>query len=870
MVRRMRTSLNTGAAWAVFAFFGLAAVAGILWVSHPPSPQQGPPMGEVEDGGKQPNPYFYMQRAFPQGRIPLELWHQAQLQAEAMRAQAGGRTEVWIPRGPTNIGGRLTDMAVDPTDENTVYAGAASGGVLRSRDGGQSWTPLFDDQPSLAIGALAIDPGDRDVIYAGTGEVNPGGGSMAYGGAGVFRSTDAGDTWEPLGLEQTGTIGRIRVDPTDPDRIFVAAMGHLWLNNPERGVYRTTDGGATWELVLQVSDSTGCVDLIQRPDDPDVLLAAMWERVRRPEYYRYGGSTCAVYRTDDGGDTWDLVGGGLPAPGPNIGRIGLSLCAAQPRVMHAIYADRIGYFDGLYRSTDGGFNWSRTSDNALTDVFASYGWWFGNVRTHPVDPDIIYVLGLTFYRSTNGGASYGNASGSMHVDHHGLDFGPGMSPVAYNGNDGGVYRSTNGGSVWTKLYDLPITQIYRVALDANLPLALYCGTQDNGTCRTGSGSLDDWEMIFGGDGFQPLIHPENSNRIWCQYQYGNLYYSSSGGYSWSGATGGISGSDRRNWNSALVQDPTDPDTRYFGTQRLYRSASNTSWTAISSDLTGGVHLGNSGQVNGILTTIAVSPLDGDVIWTGSDDGYVHVTTNGGGTWVDVSDGIPERWITSVRADPFARETAYLTVSGYRWGEPLPHVFRTTDLGGSWEPIANTLPEAPANDFIADPFEAGRYYVATDVGVYQSINAGVTWSMLGANLPRVVVTSLALAESSRTLFAGTYGRSFFACELEEASDVAAADAPRGAGRLLPAYPNPTRDGAWIRWEKSVSAPVNVEIITVSGRRVWSRQAAPGQSTAGELWWDGKDDAGRKLPSGAYFVRAVAGGRLLGGETILLQR
>ncbi|MHC4428127.1 MAG: WD40/YVTN/BNR-like repeat-containing protein, partial [Planctomycetota bacterium] len=446
-----------------------------------------------------PNPWFFLERAYPFGTIPREHWRMAQAQAAAHRVAVSGTPATWTQRGPTNIGGRITDIAVHPLDGDIVYAGAAEGGVLRSTDGGQSWTPLFDDQPSISIGAVAIDPSNPDVIYAGTGEVNPGGGSVAYGGAGLFRSEDQGETWEFVGLEDSGAIGRIRIDPTDPDRIFVAVMGFLWETNPERGVYRTTNGGTTWERVHYVADDTGCVDLIMRPDDPDVLYAAMWQRLRQPEFYDYGGPNCAVYRTLDGGDNWTLVGGGLPAPNANDGRIGLSLCASQPEVMHAVYADRTGFFDGLYRSTDGGFTWSQTNDGSLSSAFASYGWWFGNVRTHPVDPDTIFVLGLNFYRSTNGGGSYSNTSGGMHVDHHGLDFGPGASPVIYNGNDGGVYRSTNGGTVWTKLFDLPVTQAYRIALDAGNPNARYLGAQDNGTNRTLTGGTGDWTSIYGGD-----------------------------------------------------------------------------------------------------------------------------------------------------------------------------------------------------------------------------------------------------------------------------------------------------------------------------------------------------------------------------------
>ncbi len=724
-----------------------------------------PPRRAPMDAARAPNTWSFTERAFPYDHIPLDVWRTAQAQAAADRVEERFAAAVWTQRGPDNIGGRITDVAVDPSNDDIVFVGAAEGGVFRTLDGGQSWTPLFDEMPALSIGALAIQPSNSNVIYAGTGEVNPGGGSIAYGGVGLFRSDDQGESWTLIGLENSGSIGRIVVHPTDPLTILVAANGMQWQANPERGVYRTTDGGDNWSRVLYVDEQTGCVDLVLRPDNPDVVFASMWQHIRQPEYYDYGGPGCAVHVSTDGGDNWSVVAGGLPAPSDVGGRIGLSLCAGQPDVMHAIYADRVGYFTGLYRSEDGGTTWGRTTDAALADVFASYGWWFGNVRTHPKNPAIIYVLGLEFWMSTDAGQSYFDASDGMHVDHHGLDFGPGTNPVIYNGNDGGVYRSTDGGTVWTKLPDQPLTQVYRMALCQQNPGAIYIGAQDNGTCRTFTPAVDDWESIFGGDGMQTLIHPRNANKIWAQYQYGSIVVSTNGGSAWLLATLGITGSDRKNWNAPLIQDPHDPEQRYTGTHRVYRSTTDRNWTPISEDLTGGPHQGNPGQVDGSLTTLAVSPLDGSVLWAGSNDGYVHVSTNGGGSWTDVSASLPVRWITAVRADPLVRETAYVTISGFRWTEALPHVFRTTDLGVSWTPIAGNLPEAPVNDLVADPLNTGHLFVATDVGVYESQDGGLSWTMLGTGLPNALTTSLALDSSRQELLVGTFGRSVFSIPIE---------------------------------------------------------------------------------------------------------
>jgi len=711
-----------------------------------------------------PNDWFFAQRAFPYKNVPIHQWRSARAQAEALRVRGPG-SPIWTPRGPENVPGRITDLAVDPNNDDIVFAGTAEGGVFRTLDAGQNWTPLFDEMPALSIGAVAIDPSNSNVIYAGTGEVNPGGGSVAYGGAGLFRSDDLGDTWSFIGLENSGSIGRIAIHPSDPLTIFVAANGMHWQANPERGVYRTTDGGGSWDRVLYVDDETGCVDLVLRPDDPDVVFAAMWQHLRQPDSYDYGGPGCAIHATTDGGDTWSIVAGGLPTPSANGGRIGISLCDGQPDVMHAVYADRTGYFDGLYRSIDGGATWARTTDAALDNVFASYGWWFGNVRTHPVDPDTVFVIGLTFWRSTDGGGSYSNVSHNMHVDHHGLAFGSGVDPIMYNGNDGGVYRSTNGGTIWTTLPNQPHTQIYRMALDRQNPNALYIGAQDNGTNRTITGGVDDWQEVFGGDGFQPVIHPDDSNRIWAQYQYGTMSYSGNGGSTWLSATLGIPSTDRKNWNAPHVQDPSDSERRYAGTQRVFRNIDDRNWESISPDLTGGPS-GNPGQVDGSLTTISVSPLDPNVIWAGSNDGFVHATVNGGGGWTDVSSSLPDRWVTAVRADPSTRETAYVTISGYRWNEPLPRVYRTTDLGLSWSPISADLPDAPVNDLLVDPSAPGRLFVATDVGVFVSRDRGATWDPLGADLPNVVTTSLLYDERSRELLVGTFGRSVFSTLLDD--------------------------------------------------------------------------------------------------------
>ncbi|MEM7456567.1 MAG: hypothetical protein AAF456_19640 [Planctomycetota bacterium] len=706
----------------------------------------------------------YNQRAFPKGTIDFDAVTLSRAQMSAIRLQRpSGIVPQWIQRGPLNVQGRVTAIAVDPTDDNVAYVAAAEGGIFKTTDSGNSWTALFDDKSSLSMGAITLDPADSNVVFAGTGEVNPGRGSMVYGGTGLYRSTDGGATWTNIGLEDSGSIGRIVVHPTNSNIIHVAVMGHLWSPGPERGVYRTTDGGLTWNKVLYVDDITGCVDIIQRSDNPDVLLAAMWTRIRGPEAFQFGSIECAVYRSTDGGLTWSLEQNGLKAPDTDTSRIGLAISQSDPDVMCVIYTDGDGPFDGLYRTTDGGANWVRTNDGGLSNAFATFGWWFGNVRIHPTDPDTIFVVGFDDYRSTDGGSSWAQVGSNMHVDHHAFNFGSGTSPKMYAGNDGGVYISTDGANFTKTTGDLPITQTYRLAVASWNTDALWLGTQDNGTNQDLNGN-GDFQRIFGGDGFEPVPHLTDSDRIWVQFQYGNVFYSDNGGNNFSNAGSGLSGRD--NWNAPHAQDPNDPETRYFGTHRIYRNDGNTAWTQISGDLTGGPHQGVSGQVNGTLTTINVSPADSDIIWTGSDDGYVHVTQDGGTTWDHVSTLLPERWVTSVRPHPTEPAEALVSFSGFRWGEPIAHVYRTEDFGQTWTMIDSGLPDMPVNDVMYDPENTSRYFAATDLSVFQTFDRGQTWELLGGGLPNVVVNDFAFQANERKLFAGTYGRSIFELTLPE--------------------------------------------------------------------------------------------------------
>lgn len=794
---------------------------------------------------QKPSEWFFMQRAFPYGQINHTAYVEALHQRSGLVKGKSLRSEgQWEFAGPVNVGGRISDVEMDPANLSVAYFGAASGGVFKSTDQGVHWFPVFDTALSLSIGDIALAPSDPDIIYVGTGEANAGGGSLAYDGVGVYKSINAGETWEYAGLEESRNIGRIVINPQDPDVVYVAAMGNLFANSTERGIYKTTDGGETWENVLFVSDSTGAIDVVIHPAHPDTLYAAMWERIRKPNYRSYGGPTCGIYRTFDGGENWEELTSGLPTSASQKGRIGIDISVSNPNIIYAIYADRTGYFNGVYKSTNNGDTWTRTNDGSLSDSFVSYGWWFGRIKVDPVNPDNVFVIGFDIYRSQNGGNSWTNQSGyNVHVDQHAVYIHPLDNSFVLLGNDGGLYRSTNGGTSWTWNQNLPITQFYTCEMDYQYPERLYGGAQDNGTNRTMTGNIDDWEFIYGGDGFYVLVDPEDNNYVYAEYQYGNLARSTNGGYSFTSATSGISSSDRFNWMSPVVLDPTNPATLYFGSNKLYKSTNRAvSWTAISSDLTAGQGSGN--LVYHTLTTIAVSAVNPNVIYTGSDDGLVHVSVDAGTSFTDVSDDLPERWITRVATDPVDESTAYVTLSGYRWDEFQPHVFRTDNFGENWTDISGNLPEAPVNDIIINPVDHEIIFIATDMGVYVTYNGGQEWEMLGNNLPNVVVDDLVYHQPTNKLLAATYGRSMYTYDLEQDPLTSTGEISDESG--VSVYPNPFREMVTVKTD-NISLR-SVIITDFTGKTV--KQLNQGV-LSDVVKWDGKDNSGNKLPAGIYF-------------------
>jgi photosystem II stability/assembly factor-like uncharacterized protein len=805
---------------------------------------------EEEDKSEKPHDWFYMQRAYPKRLINEQAQKMAYNQALAMLKENSAKDlTAWIQKGPTNIGGRITSVALNQSNPNIIYAGAADGGVLKSIDAGINWSMLTDYFPTLSIGDVTIDPNNENTIYVGMGEANLAGDN--YDGDGLYRSTDAGNSWTNIGLSQVKRIGRVLVHPTNSDIILVAAAGAQFSADTSRGVYRSTNGGTTWEKVFFISDSTSAIDLRFHSIHPDTIYACMWERMRSPTRRKAGGPTSGIYRSTDMGTNWTQLTNGLPS-GRNVGRIGIDLCRSNPNVLYAMYADSVGNFNRVYKSTDNGNTWALTSSQPPNNLYSGFGWYFGQIRVHPTNSDIVFVLGVPLYRTTNGGSSWSNVSGTQHVDHHALEFDLNDPNHIVDGNDGGVYYSTNGGSVWTKSYNLPISQFYAATIDELNPQRSYGGTQDNGTLRTNTGNLDDWEMIYGGDGFYTIVDYTNSNIIYAEYQYGGLGKSTDGGNNFSSARNGINTSDRKNWSTPVIMDPNNHLVLYYGANRLYKTINGASnWTVISNDLTNGP--GSNNLVYGTITTIAVAKTDSNVIYVGTDDANVWKTTDGGTNWTDINDGLPDRWITRVAVDPNDAAIAYVTLSGFRIDSPLPHVFRTTNYGADWTDISTNLPEGPVNVIVIDPENTATLYVGTDYGVYYTTDTGNSWSMLGTDLPFSAVCDLMLHNGTRKLRAATHGRSIFEFDLTQIGIEEQAKIGLESKEFNLTVKSLVQNEIKLSYTLAKAGPVKIAIFDQTGRML---QTLTEQDVSA-----GKHELNKtvNLPNGTYFIRLVAMGK-----------
>ncbi|MEY2561556.1 MAG: hypothetical protein QOG51_1971 [Verrucomicrobiota bacterium] len=682
----------------------------------------------------------------------------------------------WRQVGPFR-GGRALAIEGIPGEPGTYYFGAVAGGVWKTTDGGANWAPLFDKEAISSIGAIAVAPSDHNVIYVGTGEAAVRG-NISYG-AGVYKSVDAGKTWKNIGLKDSRHIGALIVDPKNADIVLVAALGHIFGANQERGIFRTTDGGKTWSKVLGKDQETGGIDVVFDPQNSNVVFAALWQAKRQPWFFSSGGPGSGLYRSDDGGATWKrLEGNGLPDG--ILGRIGVTVSGADSNRVYAMIEAKEG---GLYRSEDGGTKWTRVNEDGR---FRQRAWYFSKVYADPKAADTIYVLNTGLFRSVDGGKSF-TLLPARHGDHHGLWIDPQNPQRIANANDGGASITSDGGKTWTTQNNQPTAQFYHVAVDNAFPYHIYGAQQDNSNVgiasRTDSGVIgrEDWFIAGGGECGFVIPDPRDWHVIYSNNEGYLTVYDKNKEHSHDASVlpidnsghGAVDLTHRFQWISPLLVSPHNPDTIYTAAESVFKTTDKgNSWTAISGDLTrndkskqqpSGGPLTNditSVEYYDTVFALAESPKKKGMLWAGTDDGLVHLTTDEGQHWANVSPKMPE-WSTVdlIEPSPHDANVAYLAVDRHKLDDLKPYIFKTGDAGKTWSAITTGIPEgANVHAVREDPKRRGLLYAGTELGVFVSFDDGGHWQPLQLNLPVSPIHDLVVKDDD--LVVATHGRAFW--------------------------------------------------------------------------------------------------------------
>ena len=802
----------------------------------------------------EPSDKFFIQRLGTDGKFAIDAYTSAlkQIQSQVQIRTEQGFDEDWVTQGPGNIGARINTIAINPNDENIIYVGFSEGGVFKTTNGGSTWNPIFDDQAFLSIGDIALDPSNPNIVYVGTGDLNITG--IPFIGDGIYRSMDGGDTWTNLGLTEQRIISKIIIDPTNSNTLYTATMGLPFERNNDRGLYRSTDNGSNWEQVLFISDSTGIADMVMNPNNPQIIYAVGWDRIRNNTESIISGSGARIYKTIDGGDNWSIVEGGLPNDVPH-GRMGLAMYEANPDIIYVEYIGLDRQLEAIYRTNDGGDSWNTiptAETNGLdTNAMGGFGWYFGKIRVNPTDPDDIYLLGVNLFRTKDAGEHWYMASPvwwtyEVHADKHDLDFFSNGDVIL--ATDGGLYKSDADNIFWEDIEDIPATQFYRVAYNPHNPDNYFGGAQDNGSCGGNAVGINDWTRIYGGDGFQMVFDPDNPDRFFVETQNGRIRVTLDGGGSFDAANDGIDSDDRRNWDMPYLMSPHFAYTLYTGTHRVYLGGGVIpTWTPISEDLTDGT---DSPHKEHNITTVTESPIEENLLYAGTGDGNLWRYDNG--NWTSISNGLPDLYVTDVVASPEEADVVYATYSGYLDNSFLPRIHRSMDRGETWEDISSDLPDLAINDLLILPEHADSIlFVATDGGVYGSVNMGEDWERLGANMPIVTVYDMAYNEVHNELVAGTFGRSIMTYPLDSLLFspplVATKNPLHVEEKGIKIMPTITPDFIRIEIENTeLGKDAELVIISTDGKLMYQSSSLKGKHLEEKL--DVSD-----YPAGQYFVK-----------------
>ena len=713
----------------------------------------------------------------------------------------------WRLAGPDNKSGRSTDVLGITGNTNIIYAAFATGGLWKTEDGGDTWKSLFDKEATLSIGNIALAPSDNNILYVGTGEANIFRSSLP--GVGMYKSVNAGKSFTHIGLENTGTIARVVVHPSNPNIVYVAASGNEWTYNKDRGVYQTMDGGKTWKNILFESDKSGCIDLVMDPSDPNTMYASMWNRIRRRWSDPMPEDGDHIYKTTDGGKTWKIINKGLPDT-KLTGRIGIAVSNSNSNVLYAFVDDhnkkrdpkpgetdsyerqvqKVVIGGAIYRSNDKGETWEKRSE--VHDFFkpfsGTYGWVFSQVRVDPKDENEVYVMGVSMGKSTDGGTTWkqfqpsGKESENIHGDNHAMWFDKENPDRIILGNDGGVSTTVDGGNIWNNFFDkIPTTQFYTVTYDMQTPFNVFGSIQDEGTFtgninntfgKPQDSTIRHWDYAPGGEGTQIQVDPKNPNIVFSSTYYGRLMKSDmslpdsvQNKRIKMFAVGAID-SLRGEWLAGTMMSEFDNNVIYHGLQHLYKSADGgDTWKIISPDLSY-----NDKSKMGVypyliyhqaITSIAEGNKPG-IIYTGTDDGRVWLTMNDGGSWKEITKGLPvNKYVAKITVSKFNPAKVYLALNDRRQDNHTPYLYLSENYGNTWKLISANLPSSPANVIIEDLDKSTILYCGTDMGIYISKNSGKSWMALNGNIPAAVaVDDMFIHPVDKKLVIGTYGRGVY--------------------------------------------------------------------------------------------------------------
>jgi photosystem II stability/assembly factor-like uncharacterized protein len=768
--------------------------------------------------------------------------------------------------GPTIMSGRVVDLDVNPADPTEFYAAYSTGGLWHTINNGQSFTPIFDQNKHLFMGDIAVDWKTR-TIWVGSGEVNSS--RSSYAGDGIYKSKDNGKTWEYLGLPETHHIGKVLLHPTDPNTVWIAALGHLYSFNKERGVYKTTDGGKSWKQTLAIDDKTGVVDMDIDPQNPNIIYATAWYRTRTAWNFEEGGKTSGIYKSTDGGNTWKLLtvaGNGLPA-NDTLGRMGIAVYPKNPNIVYAIIdnqsrkagpqrdtsaavtANRMqlrefrnltkdqfakldnvkvdtflkfnrfppqytsatikakvadgtfkpsviyDYLKGpnedlmdasaikgceVYRSDDAGATWKKANTAALDRMYSTYGYYFGKIYVSPVNPDKVIITGVPVMLSTDGGKTFKSIDTRVvHADHHAIWINPAKDSHIINGNDGGVNITYDNGKTWFKANSIPVGQFYSVYVDDAKPYNVYGGLQDNGVWYGPSNATvnDDWinsgshpfKSIGGGDGMMVHVDTRNNNTYYAGSQFGAYFRNNKDRSEQKSIRPRHQLGEvplRYNWETPIWLSKHNQDVLYMASNRFHRSLNRAdTMENISGDLTKG---GKPGDVPyGTVSWIAESPIRFGLLYAGTDDGLVHISRDAGYNWTKITNKLPaDLWVNCITPSAYKEGRVYLALSGYRYDHFNPYIFVSEDFGNTWTPLNGNLPLESVNAIKEDPKHENILYVATDQGMYGSIDRGKTYMPFTGDLPRVPVHDIAIQARENEIVLGTHGRSIYIAKLDD--------------------------------------------------------------------------------------------------------